>query len=219
MGDIELLHLAVIGSAAPWGQGDPDRTVRSSCAKAAEIARESFALVPGLLAFSWIDPALDDQLSRVAAPVAARACADGARALGQAAEELGLALRVCGRTDDLPAPPAARPTLPDGRGTLLWFQRYRSRDEIVRAAGRFFAARPGARLADGDLDAWLDTAGVPDPDLLIHVGGALEPHDALLWQGSYAEIIHDPGPLSAFAAAGLRRAVADFRDRQRRFGR
>jgi hypothetical protein len=219
MGDIELLHLAVIGSTVPWDQDDLDRTVRSSCAKAAEIAREAFALIPGLRAFSWIDPALDNLLSRAAAPAAARASADGALALGKAAAELGLALRVCGRTEDLPAAHAARQAPPDARGTLLWFQRYRSRDEIVRAAGRFFAAHPGAQLADGDLDAWLDTAGLPDPDLLIHVGGALEPRDALLWQGSYAEISHEPGPLSAFAAVGLRRAVADFRDRQRRFGR
>ena len=45
--------------------------------------------------------------------------------------------------------------------TLLWFVRYSGRDEIVRAASRFLRAHPGVPLADGELDAWLDTAGVP----------------------------------------------------------
>ena len=92
----------------------------------------------------------------------------------------------------------------------------------TRSSGRpdaFSRRTPARALADGELDAWLDTAGIPDPDLLLYVGGSLEPRDALLWQGSYAEISHTPEPMTAFTAAGLRRAVVDYFERQRRFGR
>ncbi|MHB8835866.1 MAG: undecaprenyl diphosphate synthase family protein [Candidatus Methylomirabilia bacterium] len=215
----DLRHLAVIVGTAPDQTEDAAAAVHASCRKAAEIARESFALVPGLRAFSWLDPGLDTLLAHLPAPVAAGACTAGARALALAAAELGLALRLCGRTDNLPRAVRDQPARAEDGRTLLWFQRYSGRDEIVRAAGRFLAAHPGRTLADDELDAWLDTAGIPDPDLLLSIGGSLEPRDALLWQGSYAEICHAPGPMSAFSAADLRRAAADYFERQRRFGR
>jgi len=215
----DLRHLAVITGSAPEPTDDLRRAVLASSGKAAEVAREAFALVPGLSAFAWLDPGLDGVLSRADPVAAASACAEGAKALARAAAELGASLRVCGRTDDLPDAARERAAgAPEGR-TLLWFQRYSGRDEIVRAAGRFLAAHPGEALADDALDAWLDTAGVPDPDLLLYVGGALEPRDVLLWQGSYAEISHAPEPMAAFTADGLRRAVSDYFERQRRFGR
>lgn len=219
MSEHALRHLAVIVGTNPVQAEDVAAAVLASCSKAAEVSREAFALVPGLQALSWLEPGLDTLLTNAAAPVAASACTGGMRALALTAAELGVSLRVCGRTDDLPAAASSQP----GRGadarTLLWFQRYSGRDEIARAAGRFLAAHPGATLADDDLDAWLDTAGVPDPDLLLYVGGTLEPRDVLLWQGSYAEISHTPEPITSFTAAGLRRAVSDYFERQRRFGR
>ncbi len=219
MSEHDLRHLAVIVGTAPEHPDDVGRAVLASCDKAAEIAREAFALVPGLRAFSWLDPGLDTLLARAAAPIAARACTAGARALAIAATDLGVALRLCGRSDNLPGAELDQPARGDDGRTLLWFQRYSGRGEIVRAAERFLAAHPGTSLADGELDAWLDTAGIPDPDLLLYVGGALEPRDVLLWQGSYAEISHTPEPITSFTAAGLRRAVSDYFERQRRFGR
>jgi hypothetical protein len=214
----DLRHLAFIDGSAPEFQEDIRRSVGASCERAALAAREAFALVPGLRAFSWLSPVLDRLLARAAAPVVARACADGAHALAGAAAELDASLRLCGRTDDLPGSALRQPARPVER-TLLWFRRYGGRDEIVRAAGRFFAAHPGETLADGELDAWLDTAGVPDPDLLLYAGGPPGPQDVLLWQGSYAEIWHTPEPGPGFPAGDLRRAVADYYERQRRFGR
>ena len=219
MGEHELRHLAVITGTAPDHPEDIGAAVLASCGKAGEIAREAFALVPGLRAFSWLDPELDRLLARAGAPVAARACADGVRALAVVAAGLGVSLRLCGRTDDLPGMTIDQPAPAEGTRTLLWFQRYGGRDEIVRAAGRFIAAHPGASLRDGELDAWLDTACIPDPDLLLYVGGSLEPRNVLLWQGSYAEISYTPEPIARFSADGLRRAFLDYQDRQRRFGR
>jgi len=219
MSEHDLRHLAVIVGTAPDQTEDLASAVLSSCGKAAEIAREAFALVPGLRAFSWLDPGLDGLLDRVAAPVAARVCTAGARALAVAVTDLGVSLRLCGRSDDLASVALDRPASPDGGRLLLWFQRYSGRDEIVRAAGRFLAAHPGRTLADDELDAWLDTAGIPDPDLLLFVGGSLEPRDVLLWQGSYAEICHATEPITSFTAEDLRHAVLDYSERQRRFGR
>jgi hypothetical protein len=219
MSEHDLRHLAVITGTAPEHPEDCRRAVLASCDKAAEIAREAFALVPGLRAFSWLDPGLDSLLYRATASTAARLCGDGARALATVAEDLGISLRLCGRVDDLPVTALGQTAgAQDGR-TLLWFQRYSGRDEIVRAAGRFLAAHPGGRLADDELDAWLDTAGIPDPDLLLSVGGSLEPRDVLLWQGSYAEFSHTPEAITSFTAADLRSAVSDYFERQRRFGR
>jgi hypothetical protein len=219
MGEHELRHLAVVTGTAPEHRDDIGRAVLASCGKAREIARAAFTLVPGLRAFSWLDPGLDDLLARAHGPAAARACAEGARALATAAADLGVSLRLCGRTDDLPGRGPEPAAGAGGGRTFLWFQRYGGRDEIVRAAERFLAAHPGTPLADGELDAWLDTAGIPDPDLLLYVGGSLEPRDALLWQGSYAEISHEPRAMAAFSPTDLQRAVADYHDRQRRFGR
>jgi len=215
MGDHDLRHLAIVTGTAPEHPEHLGRAVLASCGKAREIAQDAFSLVPGLRAFSWLDPGLDKLLARAAAPAAASACADGARALATAAADLGVSLRLCGLTDDLPG---REPDQSAGGRTLLWFQRYSGRGEILRAAERFLAAHPGTTLADGELDAWLDTAGIPDPDLVLYVGGSLEPRDALLWQGSYAEISHTLQPMAAFSSADLRRAVADYFDRQRRFG-
>jgi hypothetical protein len=219
MNEHDLRHLAVIVGTAPEHPHDVGRAARASVGKAGAIARAAFALVPGLRAFSWLDPGLDALIASVADPVATRAFADGARALAVVAADVGVSLRLCGRTDGLPIGDAGRPAPgPDAR-TLLWFQRYSGRDEIVRAAGRFLAAYPDRTLADDELDAWLDTAGIPDPDLMLYVGGALEPRDVLLWQASYAEISHTAEPMSTFSADGLRHAVADYFERQRRFGR
>ncbi len=219
MSEHALRHLAFIAGTAPESHDDLGRTVVASCGKASQVARQTFDLVPGLRAFSWLSPGIDLLLSRATTPIAARACAEGARTLAAAADVLGVSLRLCGPVDDLPDAGAGRSTSEKSGRTMLWFQRYSGREEIVRAAGRFFSAHPGKTLADGDLDAWLDTAGVPDPDLLLYAGGALEPRDALLWQGSYAEIWHTPEPWQSFSERDLRRAVGDYFERQRRFGR
>jgi undecaprenyl diphosphate synthase len=218
-----LRHLAIIADAAAASAAAPEDLVLAALNKAAEISHAAFGTIPALQAFSFHAPGLERHLDTGAAagPVL-QAWIEGARALRGAAAELHAALRLCGRVDELPdalrravVPEAA----PHHGKSLLWFLRYGGRDEIARAAARFFRERPGAMLDDDELDAWLDTAGVPDPDLLLYVGGELEPRDALLWQGSYAEISHTRAAISSFTAADLQRAVLDYFDRQRRFGR
>jgi hypothetical protein len=218
MSSHELRHLAFVDGSTPRFRDDLARVVGLSCERAALAAREAFAIVPGLRAFSWLSPGIDRLLEKAPGPVADRAIATGDRTLLTVAAELGASLRLCGRLDDRSGPAPADPAGSGGR-TLLWFRRYGGRDEIVRAAGRFFREHPGETLVDGELDAWMDTAGLPDPDLMLYAGGPPEPRDVLLWQGSYAEIWHAPEPSPESPAGDVRLAVADYFKRQRRFGR
>lgn len=217
MGTDLLRHLAVIATPQAAFGDEPGPAVLASCNHAARIARLAFDRVPALEAFSWLCPDLDRLLERSLAQAAAEACAGGALALQAVAAQVGAAFRVCGRIDDLPAAALGKPAPLASSRTLLWYQRYSGRNEIVRAAERFFLAHPGRELSDGELDRWMDTADLPDPDLMVFAGGALEPRDVLIWQGSYAEIWHTPS--ASFEAEQLGKALADYNERQRRFGR
>lgn len=222
MGETRLRHIAIVASGSLPPSRDPAAAVADAARSAARLAEDAFASVPGLQAFSFFAPAIGRLLNAPSGTAAAlRGCVEAAGALGQAAARCGAALRLCGRTDGLPAELAGlatpRPAAETAK-TLIWFLRYGGRDEIVRAAARFFRERPGATLGDDDLDGCLDTAGVPDPDLIVLAGGPLAAPDALVWQGSYAELWHTATPWAAFGVDDLRRAIADYHTRQRRFG-
>jgi undecaprenyl diphosphate synthase len=64
----------------------------------------------------------------------------------------------------------------------------------------------------------LDTAGVPDPDLLIRTGGERRLSNYLLWQCAYTEFVFVPEFWPDFTAEVFRRAVAEYAARERRFG-
>ena len=100
---------------------------------------------------------------------------------------------------------------------------YGGRDEIVRAA-----ARMAKDCADGTLRAdritesvfasYLDTAGVPDPDLLIRTSGELRTSNFLPWQLAYTEFYFTDVPWPAFSREDLMKAIDHYRDRDRRYG-
>ncbi len=100
---------------------------------------------------------------------------------------------------------------------------YGSRDEIVRAvkslardvaAGRLDPSSISAEL----LSANLDTASMPDPDLIIRTSGEMRLSNFLLWQAAYAEFLFLPGHWPDFRPADLDAAYEVFRQRERRFG-
>lgn len=73
-------------------------------------------------------------------------------------------------------------------------------------------------IDDDSVAKYLYTAGLPDPDLLIRTGGELRVSNFLLYQIAYAELWATATPWPDFDEALLRRALADFASRQRRFG-
>lgn len=100
---------------------------------------------------------------------------------------------------------------------------YGARDEIVRAARRMAEA-----AASGSLDpaavteerfaSLLDTADIPDPDLLIRTSGELRLSNFLLWQLAYAEFVFVDTYWPDFSREQLEAAIAEFYRRNRRCG-
>ena len=75
------------------------------------------------------------------------------------------------------------------------------------------------KLRESDIVNELDTAKIPDPDLLIRTGGDQRISNFLLWQIAYSEIYVTDTYWPEFKEKELLDAVADFQDRERRFGR
>ncbi|MDA8344071.1 MAG: isoprenyl transferase [Thermaerobacter sp.] len=96
---------------------------------------------------------------------------------------------------------------------------YGGRDEIVRAVRRAMEdPKKAAELDEETFGDLLDTAGMPDPDLVIRPSGELRLSNFLLWQSAYAEIYATPVYWPDFDEAELRRALEHFGQRDRRYG-
>lgn len=100
---------------------------------------------------------------------------------------------------------------------------YGARDEILRAARALAAeAKAGgldpAAIHAEDFEARLDTAGIPDPDLIIRTSGEQRLSNFLLWQAAYAEFVFLPCHWPDFGADDLAAAIGQFQERDRRFG-
>ena len=109
---------------------------------------------------------------------------------------------------------------------------YGSRDEIVRAVRKYTieAIRAGKSeeeieaLTEQDFAGYLDTAGMPDPDLIIRtsgeerLSGEFRISNYLLWQSAYAEYYITPMLWPDFTKDELLKAIDSFNSRERRFG-
>ena len=100
---------------------------------------------------------------------------------------------------------------------------YGGRDEIVRAAQRLAQEVLEGRLMPGQIDetafaARLDTAGLPDPDLLIRTSGEQRTSNFLPWQCAYTEMVFADVLWPDFGEGPLQDAIDEYRARERRFG-
>jgi undecaprenyl diphosphate synthase len=107
--------------------------------------------------------------------------------------------------------------------TLVVAFNYGSRQEIARAARRLAAEVAAGRLAadaiSPDLLArQLDTADLPDPDVIIRTSGEQRLSNFLLWQSAYSELVFLPINWPDFDKAALESAIAEYHRRERRFG-
>ena len=93
---------------------------------------------------------------------------------------------------------------------------YGGRDEIVRAARAL--AESGEEWSEENLERHLDSAGVPDPELIIRPGGEYRISNFLLWQSAYAEYVFSPKLWPDFQTEDIDDAIARYRTRDRRFG-
>ena len=100
---------------------------------------------------------------------------------------------------------------------------YGARDEITRAVSRLAADCVQGRvkaeeITEDVLSSYLDTAGMPDPDLLIRTSGEIRLSNYLLWQLAYTEIYVTDCLWPDFNEEELKRAVVQYNKRERRFG-
>lgn len=134
-------------------------------------------------------------------------------------------LKVFGETDELPF--AARKALQHAcsrtanceRMTLNLALNYSGRDELVRACRLFMASgAPADELNPERLADYLYSSGQPDPDLVIRTSGELRISNFLLFQIAYSEFYFSDVLWPDFTPEELRKAIAQFQRRSRRFG-
>lgn len=107
--------------------------------------------------------------------------------------------------------------------TLTLALSYAGRNEIVRAARRLAEDAAAGRIAADSISeevfaARLDTAGLPDPDLVIRTSGELRVSNFLLWQAAYAEFVFTDVLWPDFGKAEFLQALEEYSRRSRRFG-
>lgn len=144
--------------------------------------------------------------------------------------ENDIRFNVIGEIDDLPEDVrreirrGMELTAGNGGLTLTLALSYGARQEIVRAVRRI-----GALIAAGDLSpedvtvdsfpSFLETGGMPDPDLMIRTSGEMRISNFLLWQMAYTELWFCDVNWPEFTVSHLHDALRDFRSRERRFGK
>lgn len=101
---------------------------------------------------------------------------------------------------------------------------YGSRDEIVRGIKRMYQDVEEHKLdadaiSEDTVSKYLDTADLPDPDLMIRTSGEQRLSNYLLWQLAYAEFYFTPVAWPDFHGEELRKAVEAYGNRDRRYGK
>lgn len=102
---------------------------------------------------------------------------------------------------------------------------YGGRDEIIRAIHRIVESTEPSRvgesfknLTEEELSSFLDTAGIPDPDLIIRTSGEFRTSNFLLWQSAYAEYYITDVLWPDFTKEELLKAIENYQKRERRYG-
>lgn len=100
---------------------------------------------------------------------------------------------------------------------------YGGQDEIARAARRVASAAAAGEIKPEDINpdtfaAYLDTADMPAPDVLIRTSGELRLSNFMLWQAAYAELVFTETLWPDFGKEALEQAIETFQRRDRRFG-
>ena len=146
-----------------------------------------------------------------------------------ALDKNGVRVRVIGERgrldDDILAliAGAEERTARNARLQMIIALNYGGRSEIVRAAKRAMqAVKQGEAsiesISEDTFARFLDTADVPDPDLLIRTGGEHRVSNFLLWQLAYTELVFLPVSWPDFSKVHLNNAIAEFMQRERRYG-
>jgi undecaprenyl diphosphate synthase len=141
----------------------------------------------------------------------------------------GVKIKIVGSRDDLEPgmvsllDDAERLTQENSKLNLVVAFNYGSRQEISRAISAIARKLESGEISRADISPEmisrnLDTAGIPDPDLLIRTGGEQRISNFLLWQCAYTEFVFVDEFWPDFSKEIFVRALDEFRLRDRRFG-
>lgn len=143
--------------------------------------------------------------------------------------DAGVRVKVIGHRDNLQ--PDIRKLLEEAETltrlntglTLVVAFNYGGRQEIAAATRAVALAFAAGKIGEGEIDAalisrFLDTSGIPDPDLIIRTSGEQRLSNFLLWQSAYSEFVFLPVLWPDFDRDAFVGALAQFAARERRFG-
>ncbi len=104
--------------------------------------------------------------------------------------------------------------------TVIFAMNYGGRDELVRAVSKLVLdqEKKSEPISIATISKYLDTDGIPDPDLIIRTGGEQRLSGFMLWQCEYSELCFSEVLYPDFTPTELDRAIAEYEQRQRRFG-
>lgn len=108
--------------------------------------------------------------------------------------------------------------------TVILALSYSSKWELTKAMKGIAHDLKEGKIKEEDIDEslipqYLATKGIPDPDILIRTGGELRISNFLLWQIAYSELYFTNELWPEFNEESLYKAVLDFQNRERRFGK
>ncbi len=96
---------------------------------------------------------------------------------------------------------------------------YGGREEIVRAVRKIISKKLKPSSVNEEVIAkHLETASLPNPDLLIRTSGEMRTSGIMPWQTAYTELFFSKLLFPDFSIVELKRAISDYLQRQRRFG-
>lgn len=142
----------------------------------------------------------------------------------------GVRMNVFGDTTQLPKEcqealdDALETTKNNTRINLNFALNYGGRDEIIRAIKLMYSDINKNIIKEEDINSelienYLYTKGIPDPDLIIRPSGEQRLSNFLLWQCAYSEFLYSDINWPDFKEEDLRRAISDYQNRDRRFGK
>jgi len=156
-------------------------------------------------------------------------------AFKKSAEDLhkkGVQLRILGEIDKFPKDIAENAkhwveiSKNNTKITVSFALNYGGRDEILRSVRKLLAEKmlngnefDPFQLTEQDISSHLDTARLPDPDLIIRSGGEKRLSGFMAWQSVYSELYFTETLMPDFTIAEFDNALEDYASRQRRFGK
>lgn len=141
-------------------------------------------------------------------------------------KEKNIRVKIIGNMDGLPEKvrnhlqKAMNETAHNTRMTFIIAMNYGGRDEIIRGIKKVIKEGMSEdQITNESFNALLDTADIPDPDMIIRTGGEQRSSGFLLWQSEYTEYFYLDKFFPDFTPQDLKDCIEEYEHRQRRFGK